>query len=67
MFGTNAIENIPFQDGPLGPHMKFQREEMNLKLSEICNKYDLDYWVWTPADGDLSKPDVFDAGVKKHA
>lgn len=67
MFGTNAIENIPFQDGPLGPHMKFQREEMNLKLSEICNKYDLDYWVWTPADGDLSNPDVFDAGVKKHA
>jgi hypothetical protein len=67
MFGTNAIENIPFQDGPLGPHMKFQREEMNLKLSEICNKYDMDYWVWTPADGDLSKPDVFDAGVKKHA
>lgn len=67
IFGTNSIENIPFQDGPLGPHMKFQREEMNLKLSEICNKYDLDYWVWTPADGDLSKPDVFDAGVKKHA
>lgn len=67
IFGTNAIENIPFQDGPLGPHMKFQREEMNLKLSEICNKYDLDYWVWTPADGDLSKPEVFDAGVKKHA
>jgi hypothetical protein len=67
MFGTNAIENIPFQDGPLGPHMKFQREEMNLKLSEICNKYDLDYWVWTPADGDLSKQEVFDAGVKKHA
>lgn len=67
IFGTNAIENIPFQDGPLGPHMKFTREEMNLRLSEICNKYDLDYWVWTPADGDLSKEDVFQAGVKKHA
>ncbi len=67
IFGTNAIENIPFQDGPLGPHMKFPREEMNLRLSEICNKYDLDYWVWTPADGDLSKEEVFDAGVKKHA
>ena len=67
IFGTNAIENIPFQDGPLGPHMKFTREEMNLKLSEICNRYDLDYWVWTPADGDLSNEDVFQAGVKKHA
>ncbi len=67
MFGTNAIENIPFQDGPLGPHMKFSCKDMNLKLSEICNKYDLDYWVWTPADGDLSKQEVFDAEVKKHA
>lgn len=67
IFGTNAIENIPFQDGPPGPHMKFQREEMNLKLSEICARYDLDYWVWTPADGDLSKEEVFNAGVKKHA
>lgn len=67
MFGTNAIENIPFQDGPLGPHMKFPREEMNLRLSEICNKYDLDYWAWTPADGDLSKEEVFNSGVKKHA
>lgn len=67
MFGTNAIENIPFQDGPLGPHMKFPRKEMNLRLSEICNKYDLDYWVWTPADGDLSKEEVFNSGVKKHA
>jgi Alpha-glucuronidase len=67
LFGTNAIENIPFQDGPLGPHMKYNCGEMNTKLSEICNKYDLDYWVWTPADGDLSKQEVFDAEVKKHA
>ncbi len=67
IFGTNAIENIPFQDGPLGPHMKFSCKDMNLKLSEICNKYDLDYWVWTPADGDLSKEEVFNAEVKKHA
>lgn len=66
LFGTNAIENIPFQDGPLGPVMKFPREEMNLRLSEICSQYDLDYWVWTPADGDLSKEEVFEAGVKKH-
>ncbi len=67
IFGTNAIENIPFQDGPLGPVMKFSREEMNLKISEICNKYDLDYWVWTPADVDLSDPEKFAAEVKKHA
>jgi hypothetical protein len=26
---------------------------MNRKLSEICARYELDYWVWTPADFDL--------------
>lgn len=67
VFGTNAIENIPFQDGPPGPLMKLPREEMNLKISEICNKYDLDYWVWTPADVDLSDPVKFAAEVKRHA
>jgi hypothetical protein len=67
LFGTNCIENIPFQDGPLGPVMKFDRDVMNTKLSEICQNYGLDYWVWTPADGDLSKDEVFQAGVKKHA
>lgn len=54
LFGSNAIENIPFQDGPPGPHMKIPREEMNLKLSQICLNYGLDYWVWTPADIDLA-------------
>ncbi|MDP4284148.1 MAG: hypothetical protein Q8891_06970 [Bacteroidota bacterium] len=67
IFGTNAIENIPFQDGPPGPLMKLPRAEMNLKISQICNKYDLDYWVWTPADVDLSDPVKFAAEVKRHA
>jgi hypothetical protein len=66
-FGTNAIENIPFQDGAPGPHMKVPREEMNLKMSEICRDYGLEYWVWTPGDVDLSQPDKFEAEVKKHA
>ena len=42
LFGSNAIENIPFQDGPPGPLMKIPREEMNLKLSQICLNYGLD-------------------------
>ena len=67
LFGANSIENIPFQDGPLGPNMKFPRELMNRKMSEICNNYDLDYWVWTPADVDLSDPLKFKAEVQKHA
>ena len=26
---------------------------MNVAISEICARYDLDYWIWTPADFDL--------------
>ena len=67
LFGTNCIENIPFQDGPLGPNMKFGRDFMNKKLSEICNNYDLDYWVWTPAGGDLSDEKIVEKEVLKHS
>ena len=66
LFGANSIENIPFQDGPLGPNMKFPREFMNTKMSEICKNYGLDYWVWTPADVDLSDPVKFKAEVLMH-
>jgi len=67
LFGANCIENIPFQDGPLGPNMKIPRDEMNLRMSEICDSYGLDYWVWTPADIDLSDNIKFKEEVKKHA
>ena len=53
LFGTNAIENIPFQDDSRNPLMKFSREKMNEKMSEICDRYGLEYWVWVPADLDL--------------
>ena len=67
IFGSNCIENIPFQDGPQGPNMKVPRDVMNLKISEICNIYGLDYWVWTPADVDLTDSIKFKAEVKKHS
>lgn len=67
LFGSNCIENIPFQDGPMGPNMKVPRDEMNTRMSEICNNYGLDYWVWTPADVDLSDAVKFKAEVAKHA
>lgn len=67
LFGTNSIENIPFQDDAPGPNMKVPRKEMNKRMSEICNDYGLDYWVWTPADVDLSDKSKFEAEVKKHA
>ncbi len=52
-FGVNAIENIPFQDERPTPVMKVSRREMNRAMSEICDRYGLDYWVWVPADFDL--------------
>ena len=67
LFGSNSIENIPLQDGPPGPHMKIPREEMNIKMSQICMNYGLDYWVWTPADIDLSDQVKFKEEVKVHS
>ncbi len=67
LFGSNCIENIPFQDGPPGPLMKVPREVMNRRMSEVCNSYGLDYWVWTPADVDLSDPVKFSDEVIRHA
>ncbi len=52
-FGVNSIENIPFQDPDPMTLAKVGRREMNRAMSEICAKYGLDYWVWTPADFDL--------------
>jgi hypothetical protein len=54
IFGANSVENIPFQDDSPGPLMRVPRSEMNVRMSEICQRYDQDYWVWTPADFDLA-------------
>ncbi len=52
-FGVNSIESIPFHDDRPTPVMKVPRREMNRAMSEICYRYGLDYWAWTPADFDL--------------
>jgi hypothetical protein len=52
-FGVNAIENIPFQDDRKNPLMKVPRREMNRAISEICKRYGIEHWVWTPATIDL--------------
>lgn len=54
IFGANAVEGIPLheKESP-SPHFKISPEEMNRNLSAICQKYDMDYWVWTPATFDL--------------
>ena len=52
-FGTNMIEGIPFHDERPIVNKTTSRREMNRRMSEICARYGLQYWVWTPADFDL--------------
>ncbi len=54
LFGANSFENIPHQDPASSVHFKVDPEEMEIHLSRICDKYDADYWVWTPAPSDLT-------------
>ena len=65
-FGINSIENIPFQDERQNALMKRTRREMNRELSSICARYGLDYWVWTPADFDLTDEALRAAALEKH-
>lgn len=67
LFGCNCIENIPFQDDQVSPHMTVSRDEMNRILSEMCDHYDLDYWVWTPVVFDLRDGAKRKAELDKHA
>jgi hypothetical protein len=43
MFGANSVENIPFQDTRVSPLFTLPRDRMNVAISEICARYDLDY------------------------
>lgn len=56
LFGANSVEGIPFQDTRKSRHLKISRAAMNRRLSELCAQYDLDYWVWCPAEFDLKDP-----------
>jgi hypothetical protein len=66
LFGTNCIENIPFEDDQPSPHMTVPRDEMNKLLSQICGRYDLDYWVWTPVVFDLHDQKKRAAELERH-
>jgi hypothetical protein len=64
LFGANSFENIPFSSQSV--HMKLPYEEMGVRLSEICEKYDADYWVWTPASFDLKDKQLRLEALKTH-
>ncbi|MBM3878959.1 MAG: hypothetical protein FJ387_04470 [Verrucomicrobia bacterium] len=66
-FGANSIENIPFEDTRPSPHLRVPREVMNRALSEICVRYDVDYWIWVPADFDLQDEALRAAALDRHA
>ena len=57
IFGSNSIESIPIFDEKGSPHFKIPSDEMHKRLSEICKRYDLDYWMWVPAQLDLNDKD----------
>ena len=67
LFGANSIEGIPFQDDRKSPHMPLSRAVMNRKLSEICARYEMDYWIWAPADFDLKDTAKRTEHLDKHA
>lgn len=67
IFGSNAVEGIPFhEDENPSPHFKIPAREMNVKLSEICQAYDQDYWVWAPVTFELHDKAKRDAELKLH-
>ncbi|HTN67880.1 MAG TPA: hypothetical protein VLZ33_00295 [Dysgonamonadaceae bacterium] len=66
LFGANCFENIPFQEPKLSVHMTIPRKEMNIAMSQICKKYDADYWIWTPAVIDLKDKELRQAEIEEH-
>ncbi|MCC5932054.1 MAG: hypothetical protein JJU28_22605 [Cyclobacteriaceae bacterium] len=69
IFGTNAIESIPIDDdnaNAISVHMKIKPGEMNTRMSEICHKYGIDFWAWTPATFDLRDQAKRKTELEKH-
>lgn len=69
IFGTNAIESIPIDDdnaNAISVHMKIKPGEMNERMSEICHKYGIDFWAWTPATFDLRDQAKRKTELEKH-
>jgi len=66
LFGANSIETIPFQDDRKSPHMPLPREEMERRISAICARYEMQYWIWAPADFDLKDAARRTQALEKH-
>ncbi|RDB07485.1 hypothetical protein [Runella aurantiaca] len=67
IFGANAVEGIPFhEDEKPNPHFKIPASEMRIKMGELCQLYDMDYWVWTPVTFELTDKEKRAAELKLH-
>ena len=66
LFGMNCVQNIPFQDTRSNELMKLSRQEMNRTIGEICARYDVDYWVWTPVEFSLTNQALRQEELKRH-
>jgi hypothetical protein len=64
LFGTNSIEIVPFSGR--GPLMKVDPHVMNVAISEICEKYDMDFWIMTGVGFDLVDKVKAATVVEKH-
>lgn len=68
VFGTNAIELIPprSDDAPNSPHFPLAQIDMMKRMSQICDDYGLDVWVWYPAmDKDYGDPKTVEHALKE--
>lgn len=67
IFGANSIEGIPFhEDEKPSVHFKIPAADMRVKLGELCQLYDMDYWVWTPATFELTDKTKREAELAMH-
>lgn len=66
LFGANSVEGIPFQDERQSPLMPLPRDVMNRRISEICARYEMDYWIWAPATFDLTNSGKRAELLKQH-
>ncbi|UBM57181.1 hypothetical protein LAG90_10145 [Marinilongibacter aquaticus] len=66
VFGANSLENIPFsEDSPI--HFTLSNWDMNMAVSKICNRYDVDYWIWAPLKFDLNDKEKRQAFLEESA
>ena len=66
LFGINSIQNTHHQLDHPGPMLRVPQMEMHVELSKICQRYGMDYWIWTPITFDLNDAEKHAALLEEH-